>query len=95
MPTDKLVEHRAMESLANPVRLGMPNFCLRMLNIAHCEKELKATRVGLSAILSAAVGENAKHGHVELVEEGDYRIVERIGSRDWCFGRVELARSDL
>ena len=75
----KLVENRAMESLADPIRLRMPDFCLCVFYIAHREKELEVMRVRPSAIFGSSIGENAKHGHVELVEEGNDPVVEKIG----------------
>lgn len=91
----KLIENRAMKSLADPICLGMPDFRSGVLDVAHLEIELEIMGIRLSTVFSAAVGKNSKQGRLKLIEEGDDLFVEQIGGCDGRFSRVELADGDL
>lgn len=66
-----------------------------MLDVEHSEIELIVMNLRLAAVFGTAIGEDAKHGNSELVEERDYAVVEQVNRRNRCFGRVKPADSDL
>ena len=71
----KLVEHRAMEALADAIRLRALHLRSRVLDVLHCQVQLVRVVLGVPAILRASIGEEATQRNALLVDEGHHAVV--------------------
>ena len=71
----KLFLHRLVKPLDAPVGLRMPGLRLRVLDPVQVQEKLVGVRICSSAVLWAAVSQDAKDAYPMFVVEGQYLVV--------------------
>jgi hypothetical protein len=91
----ELVPDRLVEALANPIRLRPPGSGPTVVDVL--DGQIKLIFVGLdgAAESGASIGEDAQRAHILVIEPGDDPIIQQIGRRERCAGRVQFGEGDL
>jgi hypothetical protein len=91
----ELIQHRAMSSLDDAIRLRTVHLGPRMSNLLHGSIQLLFMPIRTATILCAAIGQHPQKGHFVRFKEGDHLIIPQIGRRQGRFPIIEFRRCHL
>jgi hypothetical protein len=91
----ELVEHRAVEALANAIGLRALGLGAGVVDILNGQIELVLVALGVAAVLGAAVGEHPGDANALIVEERHDAVVEDFGGGDRGLAVVEFGKRDF
>jgi len=76
----ELLKHRLVESLTDTIGLWTSRFGSCVFDLFNSKLELVLMMLWASAVLSASIGEDTKHGNVLFFEERNHLVIKHIGS---------------
>lgn len=91
----QLVQHGLVESLADPVRLGMPGLRTGMINVLDREIQFILVSFGCPAVLRAAIREHSIQGDFVMLEERQHSVIQQLGGSQRRFPVIQLGKSDF
>ena len=91
----KLVEHRLVQALNDPVRLRALGLGPRVVDVFDREVQLVRVLLGIPAVFGSSIGKHSAHADVVLFEEGKNSIVQDICRCDRSLLRVKLCKRNF
>lgn len=71
----------------------LPSFCVH--DLPRTASTLIVVRLGLAAVFSPAIRQDAQHAHAVFGKERQNPVVQQVGPGDRRLGRVQLGKGDL
>ena len=90
----KLVQHSAMEALADSIRLWALGLRAAVIDVFNREIELVLMALG-AAKLGAAIGQHAREPDAVLVIKRHHPVIEDLGRGDRGLAVIQLGEGDL
>ena len=91
----ELIEHRLVETFADPVGLRAPGLGLGVLDVLHGQVQLVLVVLPVPAVLRAPVCEDPQEPDAVLLEPGQDPVVEQVRGHQGVASVVELGVGDL
>ena len=91
----KLVEHGAVETLADAVRLRALGLGAAVVDVLDGQVELVLVALGTAAIFGTAIRQHPAEPDLVLIAERHHAIVQQVGGGDRRLAVIELGKGDF